>query len=151
MRQCRVLQARRAGIRLRLGSAGTRHTCILFACHGEMQWSRTRRAQQGARLAARRRRPLFFVRCLCSYHILTRASERFTFAAGKKLHIAKQCFTTDVIRHFTSSNLGMHRSFTGSVRIAGCSASWNIFTSHVSSSSSVKSSLPVLALRSYIG
>ena len=60
MRQCRVLQARRAGIRLRRGSAGTRHTCILFACHGEMQWSRTRRAQQGARLAARRRRPLFF-------------------------------------------------------------------------------------------
>ena len=49
------------------GSAGTRHTCILFACHGEMQWSRTRRAQQGARLAARRRRPLFFVRCLCFF------------------------------------------------------------------------------------
>jgi len=39
-----------------------------------------------------------------TYHILTRASERFTFAAGKKLHIAKQCFTTDAIRLFTSSN-----------------------------------------------
>jgi len=50
------------------GSAGTRHTCILFACHGEMQWSRTRRAQQGARLAARRRRPLFF--CEMSVYIV---------------------------------------------------------------------------------
>ena len=66
VRQCRVLQARSAGIRLRQGSAGTRHTCILFACHGEMQWSRTRRAQQGARLPARRRRPLFFMRQQCS-------------------------------------------------------------------------------------
>ena len=34
--------------------------------------------------------------CCNNYHILTRVSERFTFAAGKKLHIAKQCFTQDL-------------------------------------------------------
>ena len=34
-------------------------------------------------------------------HIHTRNSERFTFAAGKKLHIAEQCFMPDEIRRFT--------------------------------------------------
>ena len=34
-------------------------------------------------------------------HIHTRGSERFTFAAGKKLHIAEQCFMPDEIRRFT--------------------------------------------------
>ena len=76
------------------GSAGTRHTCILFACHGEMQWSRTRRAQQGARLVTRRRRPLFFMRCLC---LLLFGFRKYQFSeTGSFVNVAERLRETAV-------------------------------------------------------